>query len=163
VDYATDVVNQEQELAVTTTLSTASAAGLWDAAGVPVLTRYLAPAGRVLFSAIFLLAGPNHFRAATIAYAAAQGVPLASVAVPLSGVLAILGGLSVALGYKATWGAWLLVVFLVPVTLMMHRFWGLTDPAAAMMQQVMFMKNLALLGTALLIAAVGSGPLSLKP
>ena len=87
----------------------------------------------------------------------------ASVALPLSGVLAILGGLGVALGYKATWGAWLLVVFLVPVTLMMHRFWGLTDPAAGMMQQVMFMKNLALLGTALLIAAVGSGPLSLKP
>ena len=108
-------------------------------------------------------AGPGHFRATTIAYAAAQGVPLASVTVPLSGVLAILGGLSVALGYKARWGAWLLVLFLVPVTLMLHRFWGLTDPAAATMQQVMFMKNLALLGTALLMAAVGSGPFSLKP
>ena len=146
-----------------TTISTPSVGSFWDDAGLPALGRYLAPAGRLLFSAIFLIAGPGHFRATTIAYAAAQGVPLASVTVPLSGVLAILGGLSVALGYKARWGAWLLVLFLVPVTLMLHRFWGLTDPAAATMQQVMFMKNLALLGTALLMAAVGSGPFSLKP
>jgi len=146
-----------------TTISTPSVGSLWHDAGLPALSRYLAPAGRLLFSAIFLIAGPGHFRATTIAYAAAQGVPLASVTVPLSGVLAILGGLSVALGYKARWGAWLLVLFLVPVTLMLHRFWGLTDPAAATMQQVMFMKNLALLGTALLMAAVGSGPFSLKP
>jgi putative oxidoreductase len=123
---------------------------------------YLAPTGRLLYSAIFLLAGPGHFSAATIGYAAAQGVPMASVAVPLSGIIAFVGGLSIALGYKARWGAWLLVLFLVPVTLMMHRFWGLSDPQAAMVQQAMFMKNLALLGAALLIAVVGSGPRSLQ-
>jgi putative oxidoreductase len=126
------------------------------------LASYLAPTGRLLYGAIFLLAGPNHFSAATIGYAAAQGVPMASVAVPLSGIIAFVGGLSIALGYKARWGAWLLVLFLVPVTLMMHRFWGLSDPQAALVQQVMFMKNLALLGAALLIAAVGSGPRSLE-
>jgi uncharacterized membrane protein YphA (DoxX/SURF4 family) len=49
--------------------------------------------------------------------------PLASIAVPLSGVLAIAGGLSILLGYRAKLGACLIVVFLVPVTLMMHRFW----------------------------------------
>ena len=85
-----------------------------------------------------------------------------ALAVPLSGVIAILGGLSIALGYKARWGAWLIVVFLVPVTVMLHRFWGLTDPQAAMMQQVMFMKNVSMLGAALLMAEVGSGELSLK-
>jgi putative oxidoreductase len=50
----------------------------------------------------------------------------------------------------------------VPVTLMMHRFWGLSDPQAAQLQQAMFMKNLALLGAALLIAVVGSGPRSVE-
>lgn len=65
------------------------------------------------------------------------------------------------MGYKARWGAWLLVAFLVPVTVMVHRFWGLADPQAAMMQQVNFMKNLSLLGGALLICHFGSGPLSL--
>lgn len=147
---------------MTTTISTAAMTRAWDAGAVPTFARYLMPLGRVLFSAIFLIAAPAHFRADTIAYAASQGVPLASVTVPLSGVLALFGGLSVALGYKAQWGAWLLVAFLVPVTFMMHRFWGLTDPAAAMLQRAMFLKNVALLGTALLIAAVGSGPMSLE-
>ncbi|MHB2027164.1 MAG: DoxX family protein [Elusimicrobiota bacterium] len=124
--------------------------------------KYLVLLGRVFFSAIFLIAAPNHFRAGTIAYAAAQGVPLAQIAVPLSGLIAMLGGLSVAAGFKARWGAWLIVLFLIPVTLTMHKFWGLSDPQAAMMQQIMFMKNVSIFGGALLIAHFGSGPLSLK-
>ena len=118
--------------------------------------------GRILYSAIFILSGPNHFKAQTIGYAAAQGVPLASIAVPLSGIIALLGGLSIALGYRARLGAWLIVLFLVPVTLMMHRFWGLSDPQVAQLQLAMFIKNVALLGAALIIARVGSGPLSLR-
>jgi len=47
--------------------------------------------GRFFFVLIFLMSGPRHFMSQTIAYAAAQGVPLASIAVPLSGVLALLG------------------------------------------------------------------------
>lgn len=123
-------------------------------------TRWLVPVGRALFVAIFLMAVPAHFQAATIAHAAKAGVPLASVAVPLSGIIAGLGGLSVLLGFHARVGAWLLVLFLVPVTLTMHRFWGLPDAAAAQVQQVMFMKNVAILGAALLVAYFGAGPVS---
>jgi putative oxidoreductase len=43
----------------------------------------------------------------------------------------------------------------------MHNFWAVTDPVAAHMQQIMFMKNVSMLGSALLIAYFGSGPLSL--
>lgn len=118
--------------------------------------------GRILYSAIFIMSGPNHFRAQTIAFAAAQGVPLAPIAVPLSGIIALLGGLSIALGYRAKLGAWLIVLFLVPVTLMMHRFWGLSDPQVAQLQLAMFIKNVALLGAALIIARAGSGPLSFR-
>ena len=77
---------------------------------------------------------------------------MADVLVPLSGIIAALGGLSVALGYRARWGAWLLVVFLVPVTFMMHAFWKETDPQAAQMQMANFAKNLSLLGAALFVA-----------
>lgn len=118
--------------------------------------------GRIFYSAIFIMAGPNHFRAEIIGFAAAQGVPLASITVPLSGIIALLGGLSIALGYRAKLGAWLIVLFLIPVTLALHRFWGLSDPQLTALQQGMFMKNLAMLGAALIIARVGSGPLSLK-
>jgi putative oxidoreductase len=87
--------------------------------------------GRFFFALIFLLAGANHFNKQTIGYAASQGVPLASIAVPLSGVLAIAGGLSILLGYRAKIGAWLIMLFLIPVTLMMHKFWTVTDPMMA--------------------------------
>lgn len=117
--------------------------------------------GRILFAGMFLLVAPDHFMKSTIAYAAAQGVPLASIAVPLSGIIASIGGLSVVLGYKAKWGAWLLVLFLVPVTLMMHNFWAATDKTMAQMQLVNFLKNTSMLGAALMVANLGSGSFSL--
>jgi putative oxidoreductase len=117
--------------------------------------------GRFLFALIFLMAGANHFNKQAIGYAASQGVPLASVAVPLSGVLAIVGGLGILLGYRAKLGAWLIVVFLVPVTLMMHKFWTVQDPMMSQIQMILFMKNVSMLGGALLISQFGAGPFSL--
>jgi putative oxidoreductase len=117
--------------------------------------------GRLLFALIFLMAGPNHFSGQTIAYAASQGVPMASIAVPLSGVLALVGGLSILLGYRVRIGAWLIALFLVGVTPMMHNFWTVTDPMMHQMQMVMFMKNVSMLGGALLISQLGAGPWSL--
>lgn len=123
--------------------------------------RYYVPLGRALFASIFVMGGLGHFSKPMIDVAAAEGVPLAALAVPLSGVLSLLGGLSVLLGYRAKIGAALLMVFLVPVTLMMHKFWAIGDPMMAKMHMVMFMKNAALLGGALLIAHFGAGPVSL--
>lgn len=123
--------------------------------------KYTVLFGRILFSLIFVMAGISNFSKQAIEHGAAQGIPLAAIAVPLSGVIALLGGLSIALGYKAKWGAWLLVLFLAPVTVMMHNFWAVQDSALAQMHQVMFMKNLSMLGAALLIAYFGAGPLSL--
>src|SRR5205823_3455475 len=92
---------------------------------------------------------------------AAQGVPLASIVVPFSGLMALIGGLSIALGYKARWGALLVILFLVPVTLTIHNFWSVTDPIAAQDQMAHFMKNVSLIGSAFLISYFGAGPLSL--
>jgi len=117
--------------------------------------------GRFLFALIFLMAGANHFSKQSIGYAASANVPLAPIVVPLSGVLAIAGGLSILLGYRARLGGWLLVLFLVPVTLMMHKFWTVQDPMMAQIQMILFMKNVSMLGGALLISQFGAGPFSL--
>jgi putative oxidoreductase len=117
--------------------------------------------GRLLFVLIFLMSGPRHFLSATAAYASSQGVPLASIAVPISGVLAIAGGLSILLGFRARLGAWLIVLFLVCITPMMHNFWAVSDPMMHQMQLIMFMKNMSMLGGALIISQLGSGPWSL--
>ena len=117
--------------------------------------------GRLLFTLIFIMSGPNHFAKQTIAYAASQGVPLASLAVPLSGLIAIGGGLSILIGYRARIGAWLVVLFLVPVTFMMHNFWAVADPMMKQMQMIMFFKNVSMIGAALFISQFGAGPFSL--
>ena len=130
-----------------------SDAGTW--------TRYLVPLGRLAFAGVFVAFAPGNFSPQGVAWAASQGVPLARVLVPLAGVISLLGGLSVILGYRAKIGAWLLVLFLVPVTGMMHNFWAVKDPMMAQFQFGFFMANLSRIGAAFLIAYYGAGPFSL--
>lgn len=126
--------------------------------------KYILLIGRILFSLIFLTSGIfGHLinMQQTAGYAASNGLPMAQVLVPLSGIVAILGSVSIILGYKAKIGGWLIVLFLVPVTLAIHHFWTFTDPMQHMMQMTLFMKNISMLGGALIIAYFGAGPVSL--
>ena len=111
---------------------------------------------RILFSLIFLASGVGHVAQvdAMSQYAGSRGVPATKPVVVLSGLLIVLGGLSVLLGAWGDLGALAIVVFLVPTTLVMHRFWDEDDPQAAQTEQVMFMKNLAMIGGALAIYVV---------
>jgi len=123
--------------------------------------RYVVLAGRIFYAAIFLMSLFTHFMPQSIGYAVQQGVPLAGVLVPLSGIISGAGALSIMLGYRARFGAWLIVLFLVPVTVTLHAFWAAPDAMMAQLQMAMFMKNVSMLGAALLIAYFGAGPLSL--
>ncbi|MGA8489343.1 MAG: DoxX family protein [Terriglobales bacterium] len=140
---------------------TAGVAHTADAKGRASAGSFITLAGRILFAAIFIIAGFFHFSQQEISYAAHAGVPVAALLVPASGILAMLGGLSIVLGYRVKIGAWLLVLFLVPVTLIIHNFWAAKDPMMAQMQMAMFIKNASMLGGALLISQFGAGPLSL--
>lgn len=123
--------------------------------------KYFLLAGRLLFSFIFISAGFNHFTAQSIAIGTMYGLPLSNILVPLSGVVCIAGGVSVLVGYKAKIGAALLVAFLIPTTIIFHQFWKEADPMMKQMGMVMFMKNISMLGAAMMITYQGSGPLSL--
>src|SRR3989449_6499435 len=87
--------------------------------------------GRFLFSLIFIMSAAGHFSKETIAYAAAQGVPSASITVPFSGIIALLGGLSILFCYRSQIRAWVILLFLISVSLPLHQFWGVTDPMMA--------------------------------
>ena len=119
------------------------------------------PVARFLYSLIFITSATFHFKSSAVQYAASQGVPMAGLLVPLSGLMILFGGLSILLGFRTRLGALLIILFLIPVTLMMHKFWTLDDPIMAQIQQVNFMKNVSLLGAAILIFYFGSGPVSL--
>jgi len=136
-----------------------NAAGGLDGAGG--WTRYLVPLGRVAFAGVFLTFAPLDFTPQGIAWAGQQGVPVPQILVPLAGLISLAGGASVVLGYRARVGAWLLILFLAPVTVMMHNFWAVKDPMMQQMQEGFFMANLSRIGGALLIAHFGAGPLSL--
>ena len=123
--------------------------------------KYILLIGRILYAGIFLMTITSHFKTDMVGYAASKGVPFANLLVPASGIIAFVGGLSIALGYKARMGAWLLVFFLLPVTFWMHAFWNETDPMMMQMQMANFMKNLSLLGSAFVITWFGAGPMSL--
>lgn len=122
--------------------------------------RYLVPLGRAAFAAAFVLFAPGNFSPEGIAWATAQGVPLPRLLVPLAGLISIAGGLSVILGYRAKIGAWLLLLFLVPVTGFIHNFWAVKDPMMAQIQLGFFVSNVSRIGAALLIAYFGAGPIS---
>jgi len=87
-------------------------------------------------------------------YAKMKGVPVPSVAVALTGLMMILGGLSMLLGIYPLVGVVLLVVFLIPVSFMMHNFWKVQDPQMRMGEMINFMKNMALLGAVLMLSAI---------
>lgn len=122
------------------------------------VTRALVPLGRLSFCALFIMSAVLHFMAPTIEYARSQGVPSPQLLVPLSSAIALAGALSVLFGYRARIGALLLLLFLVPVTLVMHDFWNITDPAMRQTQMSSFLKNLALMGGVLMFLHFGAGP-----
>ncbi|MBK5210547.1 MAG: DoxX family protein [Flavobacteriaceae bacterium] len=124
--------------------------------------NYIPLIGRILFSIIFLMSPLWHFSKRTIELATSKGIPSASFLVPAAGIMAFIGALSIILGYQAKIGSLIIIAFLIPATLMMHDFWTITDPGMQQLQKAMFMKNLALMGAALLISYFGSGPFSLR-
>lgn len=117
------------------------------------MNQYLFLAGRVLFSWMFIVSGFNHLTKLGMMaqYTASQGVPAPSLAVAVTGVMLLAGGFSILLGYKPRWGALLLLVFLVPTAVLMHRFWGLPDAGLAQNQMAHFWKNIVMAGGALMI------------
>jgi putative oxidoreductase len=117
--------------------------------------------GRILFSSIFVMAIFNFFTPPEFADAASHGLQNPGWLVIIADVLSVLGGFSVALGLKARWGAWLLILSLIPVTVVMHTLLQFIEPTDRVLPTILIMKNVALLGGALIIAYFGSGAWSL--
>jgi len=119
-------------------------------------------AGRVLLALMFVLSGASKLGniGGTAGYIASGGLPFPSVLAVLVGLLELFGGLALVLGYKARWAALALGVFTLLASVLFHKFWAV--PAEQqMVQQLMFMKNLAVAGGMFVVAALGAGPLSL--
>lgn len=116
---------------------------------------------RVCLSLIFVVAGAmkimqfDHYQALMIA----QGVPHAEILLIVAIVFELGGSLLVFFGLFARFGAFILFLFVLPVTYFFHGFWGMEG--AEMVNQVHhFLKNLSILGGLLYVLAVGPGKFS---
>ena len=120
------------------------------------------PLARFFLAAIFVASGFGKIAdfSGTQGYMASVGMPATALFLVGAILVEVLGGLALIVGYRARLAAIALVGFLVPATLLFHAFWA-APPEAAQMQMISFMKNLALIGGLLFVAASGAGAYSL--
>ena len=134
------------------------------AAGAPAGTLNDAAtlAGRVLLAALFIPAGISKIGgfAGTAGYIASKGLPLPEVGAAIAIVVEVVVGLMLLVGLRTRLAALVLAVFTVVATIFFHAYWAV--PAEqAYMQQLLFFKNVAVIGGLLFVAAFGAGGWSL--
>lgn len=119
------------------------------------MNKYTTLSGRLLMGQIFLLAGIGKIGgyASTQGWMEAMGVP--GILLPAVILLEIGGGVALILGWQTRLSAIALAGFSIVAALIFHN--NLADQ----IQSIMFMKNLAMAGGLLFIAAHGAGELSI--
>jgi len=114
--------------------------------------------GRALFTLIFFLSGVTHFTDVE-GYVSLmpEVIPFRPFWVLISGVVELAGAAMVVANWRPRLGAWLIAIFLVPVTLTVHGTAMIMAPDEAMRagQLSFFLKGLAMTGSALLITQLG--------
>ena len=113
------------------------------------MTAIIQPLGRVMLALIFILAGVGKIMdpAGTMGYMQSMGVP--GILLWPTVALEVLVGLAVAVGYKTRYAAIALAIFSIAAAVIFHRNF------ADQMQMILFLKNIAMAGGLLLLAAGG--------
>ena len=126
----------------------------------------IAVAGRLMFTLIFFLSGVTHFTDLH-EYVALMpaAIPFRTFWVMISATVELIGATLIVTNRYPRLGAWLIAIFLVPVTITVHGFAMVTAPDAQMraIQTSFFLKGVTMTGAALLITQLGvkrSGPAS---
>lgn len=113
---------------------------------------------RILFTLIFFLSGVTHFTNMTdYINLMPAPIPFRAFWVSISAVVELVGAAMILFNYRPRLGAWLIVVFLVPVTIVVHGTAMLTlpDPVMRAVNVSMFLKGLAMIACALFITQFG--------
>ena len=123
----------------------------------PNFANTAALVGRILLAVIFITSGFGKITGYdnTAAYMATK-LPMVGVLLPLTILTELGGGILLAIGWKARWAALALAGFTLLAALIFHNFWAV-EAAQKMMQQINFMKNVAITGGLLMVFAFGPG------
>jgi putative oxidoreductase len=118
-------------------------------------------AGRILISVMFLISG--FFKvggyAQIVGYAAAVHLPAPGVAIAAAAAVELGCGLAILTGLRTRFAAWLLFLYLIPVTYFFHNFWA-AQGMEQQTQMINFLKNAAIMGGLLVLSVNGAGAYS---
>jgi len=125
---------------------------------VVVLHPAIALTGRIMYTLIFFLSGITHFTSMGDYVALMPAaIPFRAFWVAISGVVELIGATMVVSNNYPRLGAWLIAIFLVPVTITVHGV-GMVSAAEAQMRAIQtsfFLKGVTMTGAALLITQFG--------
>lgn len=126
------------------------------------LKNPLALLGRLLMAWMFLPAGIGKLTgfAGTVAYSASVGLPMPEVGSAIALVVEVVGGLALIVGFGTRWAALALAFFTLVASFFFHNYWAL-PVEQQMIPSLLFMKNMAIVGGLLTLAAWGAGAWSL--
>jgi putative oxidoreductase len=117
--------------------------------------------GRILIAVIFLISG--FFKvgayAQMVGYATAVHLPAPGAAIAAAAAVELGCGLAILVGFRTRFAAWLLFLYLLPVSYFFHNFWAVQGQEQQM-QMVNFLKNMAIMGGLLVLSVNGAGAYS---
>jgi putative oxidoreductase len=118
--------------------------------------------GRLLIALLFVPAGLSKIGGfdGTVGYIASKGLPAPTLGAVIAILVEVGLGLALAFGFKARASALVLAIFSVVSGIFFHNYWAM-EAAQVMVNQIMFMKNLAIAGGLLSVVAWGAGAYSL--
>lgn len=122
------------------------------------MTTYFPVVGRVLIALLFIIQGAYKFMglSATAGFIESVGLPMGMVLAILVATLEVVAGIMLVVGFKTRIAAWALAIFTVLATAIFH------NQISDQMQQLMALKNLAILGGLLYVISYGSGKMAME-
>lgn len=117
--------------------------------------------GRILIAYLYIPAGISKITgfSNTVGYIASKNLPLPQVAAAGAIVVEVVVALALLVGFKTRFAALILAAFTLAANVVFHNYWAM-EGQAAFTNQLMFAKNLAVIGGLLFVATFGAGPLS---
>jgi putative oxidoreductase len=122
-------------------------------------------AARILISAIFIQAALGKIMgwSSQAAYMASHNLPFITPLLAIALVIEVVGVVCLITGYRTRAAAFIMFLYLIALSVLLHNFWAYSDPEVAGMLQTHFMKNMGIAGGLLMLTAYGPGLWALRP
>ena len=117
--------------------------------------------GRLLIVALFLPAGLGKIAGfeGTLGYFASLGIPAPTFALAATIVIEVLGGIALLIGFQTRLVAGIMAIFTLVAAVTCHAYWA-APVDQAFIAQLLFFKNIAVMGGLLVLASAGAGGFS---